>query len=205
VAGFYQYGGGIYKTTNGLTFYRTFPFWASALATDPNNSEIVYFGSQNCGYVYQSTTAGDFWANISPGSSPGECWVDEVRDLAVDSNSDVFAATENGLKVWDGSKWVDLPGPPTDDLTAVVIDLSTEPNSIYVGTADKGIYRSEDGGGSWSPFNVGLPDYPVSSLVIGEGYPKILYAGTSHGGVWSWALDGSQQIQLEIFLPFLVR
>jgi hypothetical protein len=205
MAGFYQYGGGIYKTTNGSTFSKKYSFWASALASDPNNPALVYFGSQNCGYVYQSTNTGDTWDNISPGSPAGECWVDEVRDLAVDSNSDVYAATDNGLKIWDGSNWFDLPGPPTNDITAIAIDYSATPDVFYVGTADQGIYKSEDGGSSWSPFNDGLPGYPISSLGISKSYPIMLYAGTTHGGVWSWTLDSTQQVKLEIFLPILIR
>ncbi|NQT82367.1 DUF5011 domain-containing protein, partial [bacterium] len=175
--------GGVHKTTDGgQTWERTYGFWANTLAAHPHDPDIVYFGTARWGYVFQSTDAGSTWQDFSPG---GE-WVWEVRDIEVDSNSHVYAATSEGLRKCDGldgSNWAKLTGLPTDDITALAIDRSTSPGIVYAGTAG-GVFVSEDGGNTWLPFMDGLGNVTISDLALTEGQSKILYAGTA-GGVWS--------------------
>ena len=177
--------GGVYKTTNGgETWQRTRDFWANTLAADPTNLQVLYFGTARNGYVFKSTNGGSYWTNISPG---GE-WVWEVRDIEVDLNSHVYAATDSGLMKLVGFVWTKLAGLPTDDITALAIDRSTTPGVVYAGTDGNGVYVSQDGGSSWLPFNDGLGDLSITVLAISDSEPKILYAGTANHGVWDRTL-----------------
>jgi hypothetical protein len=44
-----------------------------------------------------------------------------------------------------------------------------------------GVYKSKDGGASWSAMNTGLTDLNVTALAIDPSTPTILYAGTEVG------------------------
>src|SRR5205807_3893879 len=65
----------------------------------------------------------------------------------------------------------------------LAIDPQT-PATLYVGTRADGVFRSTDGGESWSAVSAGLPNLPVTALAIDPQTPTILYAGTERGGVY---------------------
>jgi len=110
-----------------------------------------------------------------------------VRDIEVDLNSHVYAATDEGLWRWDGSDWTVLAGLPTDDIRALAIDNATSLGVIYAGTGENGVFVSQDGGSTWIPFNEGLGTLSITELVISTSQPKMLHAGTGYGGVYSAA------------------
>ncbi len=78
-------------------------------------------------------------------------------------------------------------GLTNDDIHALAIDLVTS-STLYAGTSlsslgggvfTGGVFKSTDGGTSWSPV---LAD-SVTALVIDPGAPAIVYAGTACDGV----------------------
>ena len=81
-------------------------------------------------------------------------------------------------------------GPYGGTVSALVVD-PTNPSTIYAGTG-AGIYRSTDGGGSWSPASNGLAakHLGITTLVINPANPSTLYAGTGDGGVCK-SIDGA--------------
>jgi photosystem II stability/assembly factor-like uncharacterized protein len=72
---------------------------------------------------------------------------------------------------------------PRDNINVIVFDPQ-DPDVIYVGTQNAGIYKSIDGGVSWQPAHQGLGGAWVSSLVIDPQNPQTLYAGIALGGVY---------------------
>ncbi len=77
---------------------------------------------------------------------------------------------------------------------------ANEPNVWYAGTSPQGLFRSEDGGATWTPFSYinddpqyiewmgsvqdGTPDGPkLHSIIVDPRDPKHLYFGMSGGGV----------------------
>jgi len=83
---------------------------------------------------------------------------------------------------------------------------ANEPNVWYAGTSPQGLFRSEDGGVTWSPFSSinddmkyrewmgtvqdGTPDGPkMHSIIVDPRDPKHLYFGMSGGGVHE-SVDG---------------
>jgi photosystem II stability/assembly factor-like uncharacterized protein len=77
----------------------------------------------------------------------------------------------------------------TDTVTSITVD-SNDPEVIFVGMQNAGVFRSIDGGLSWSPRNQGLANTQVISLSIGQKNPNILYAGTL-GGIFK-TQDGGE-------------
>lgn len=169
---------------------------ATVLADDPNYPNIVYYGKSDMAYVYRSPNFGapNTWTMISPS---GNDWgVHSLNDLEVDLNSHVYAATNQGLMKWEGNgfEWKKLSGLPTENIMAVAIDHSESPETLYVGTGENGAYISKDKGITWTAFNQGLGNISITSLFLGGGQSKILYAGTAYGGVWSRKLSRSSAL-----------
>jgi len=89
------------------------------------------------------------------------------------------------------------PLPSIYRINAIAIDSDPvdpmDSSRIYVGTAGAGVYKSFDGGYTWTAMNIGLLDQDVLSLVIDPGTTEpdtVLYAGTNGGGVFT-STDGA--------------
>jgi hypothetical protein len=68
----------------------------------------------------------------------------------------------------------DLPNAP---VSALVVDPTT-PTTLYVAT-DVGVFRSVNEGGSWEPFDEGLPNVPVIDLAVDPA--RGLLRAATHG------------------------
>ncbi|MCX5970625.1 MAG: S-layer homology domain-containing protein [Coprothermobacterota bacterium] len=75
----------------------------------------------------------------------------------------------------------------------------SNPQTLYAGTYDRGVFKSSDGGTSWIASSSGLTNTWVRCLVIDPSNPQILYASTYGGGVFkstnggaTWASSSSE-------------
>jgi photosystem II stability/assembly factor-like uncharacterized protein len=66
------------------------------------------------------------------------------------------------------------------NMTAIVID-PVDSNILYAGVSGGGVFKTSDGGATWSRLNQGLTNLDVRSLAIAPGGGHKLYAGTSNG------------------------
>src|SRR6266496_3560402 len=71
--------------------------------------------------------------------------------------------------------------------------------TLYAGP-DRGVYKSDDAGASWSAVNAGLPAFRIQTIAIDPAFPSTLYAGTlTPDGVASVgifkSIDGGQTWQ----------
>lgn len=87
-------------------------------------------------------------------------------------------------------------GPIGVDVVALAIDPST-PATLYAGT-DGGVFKSANGGDSWSASNTGIWSTYVHALAIDPSTPATLYAGTggysvfkSTNGGTSWSFSNT--------------
>src|SRR5206468_3734344 len=94
-------------------------------------------------------------------------------------------------------------------VTALAIDPQT-PTTLYAGTGGSGVFKSTDGGASWSAVNTGLPysgpSYTphysyVPALAIDPQTPATLYAGTSGSGVFKSTDGGASWNAVNTGLP----
>src|SRR5437016_8787981 len=80
------------------------------------------------------------------------------------------------------NSWTSI-GPDGGFIMALAIDPVT-PATLYAGTYRGGVFKSTDGGESWSAVNTGLPDLNVFSLAIDPQTPTTLYVGIERAGVF---------------------
>lgn len=52
---------------------------------------------------------------------------------------------------------------------------------VTVGVNQGGIFRTDDGGSSWSPSSKGLPHVSIGALAFDPAFPTRVFAGTGHG------------------------
>lgn len=220
--------GGVWKSTdNGAS-------WAprsddqlapaiGALAIDPNDHNVVYAGtgepnqsvdSYKGSGVLKSTDGGTSW-NLYGTSFFGSAASTISRIRVNPRNSlHVFAASRIGLAVstnggltWSRNTGAGLPGGGTFIADDVVLDATTNPITLYVVARSQGVYRSLDGGATWTQLTVGLPLATGfayrSRLVIAPSNANVLYlmivdnngrayaSGSHNGGYYTTDGGGS--------------
>ena len=92
----------------------------------------------------------------------------------------VFRTTDGGDS-WLGSS----TGLRTRGVTAFAIDPGS-PETVYAGTVSEGLFKSVDGGTTWTCVtsglqSSGLQSLEVYALAIGDGAPAAVYAATNYG------------------------
>lgn len=80
-----------------------------------------------------------------------------------------------------GATWQFLgPGNIGGRTRALIFD-PTDDNVVYAGGISGGIWKSTNGGDSWTPIGDALANLDVSSIVIDRNDPNTLFAGTGEG------------------------
>ncbi|HYR76212.1 MAG TPA: hypothetical protein VEM96_10250 [Pyrinomonadaceae bacterium] len=91
-----------------------------------------------------------------------------------------------GINVNAGPVWTELGPAPLPNgvggffsgrVTAVVVD-PTNPNTVYVGAAQGGVWRSLDGGATWTSIFDNAQSLAIGALAIAPSNHTILYVGT---------------------------
>jgi photosystem II stability/assembly factor-like uncharacterized protein len=174
----------VYRTGNGGSSWERagsgLPTTPSILAIDSQNPSTLY---AEAGGLYRSTNAGAWWEPVPlPGgrsrvatlvtdpSGSGTLYASSRRDEASDPPGAFYKSTDSGA-TW---KELDLriEGYVGADVTAIAIDPSNS-SRVYAGHIRKGVFKSADGGETWSPTR--LEAY-VGQLIVDPDRPSILYA-----------------------------
>lgn len=170
------------------------------VAVDPVVANRIYLSSYGSG-VYRSDDGGATWSN--PDSLTATLANRFVRDLVVWPNQSghLFVATGIGPfeSVDAGAHWTSRVGnlPPSFSVRSLAF-VPGAPPTLYAGSDTSGLYKSIDGGVTWSPVNVGLPSLFIRAVLVDSLNPAIVYAGTDssvwksvNGGVsWTPARNG---------------
>jgi len=174
-----------------------------ATAGVPGDPNTFYFGGVDGG-VWKSNNAGLTWTPIFDSQS-----IASVGAIAVapqDANtiyvgtgeSDIRSALSSGdgvYKTTDGGRtWKNIGLRETRQISKVVLDPK-DPNTVYVAALghayapneDRGIFKSTDGGSTWSKVLYKNPEVGASDLAIAADNPKVLFAGmwATHRPPWS--------------------
>jgi uncharacterized protein (TIGR03437 family) len=79
---------------------------------------------------------------------------------------------------------------------ALAIDPAN-PFVIYAGLANRGVYKTLDGGANWQQANTGMdPQAPIRDIVIDPTNPQVLYAADLHTGVYRSEDGGKLWLQI---------
>ncbi|MCP3981319.1 MAG: hypothetical protein GY716_18615 [bacterium] len=183
----------------------------ATIAIDPDDNDVMYIGTGEA-YSYQGTnggevirtTRGSYGVGILKSIDGGATWsksldwsyaqsrgVWMIRIHPTDGDVLYAATTEGVYKSIDaGASW--------DLVHAVVMAMDvrihpTNPDKVFAAhgnfaTTGVGIYRTKDGGQTWLPLSVGLPNgwTGKAQLAISETSPETVYAsiadqGSGHG------------------------
>ncbi len=163
----------IFKTADGGTTWKlineglglVFPAApvGPVFAIDPVNTQTLY-AVTNVGIV-KSRNGGESWFPSDAGIQRHQ-----VLDLAIDPAipTTIYAGI-HGCPILSGGEASSFAGPTSH------------------GLGGDGVYRSIDGGASWTPFNYGLTLRCIYSLAISPD-GRTLHAGADLGGVFSYTV-----------------
>ncbi|MCU0312943.1 MAG: glycoside hydrolase [Solirubrobacteraceae bacterium] len=177
--------------------------WVRALAysTPPN---VVYAGLEGGG-VFKSVTGGATWTPFNSGfANP---LITNVRALLTSSTgTTVYAGTDLGVFKSTGGAWQPIAqGPEADPANPKKLNESVQSlvsltgGTILAGVFNGGVFRSTDGGDTWTPppANSGMPAietvYGLTENIPGLVYATAgsgVYLSTNQGVTWTRVSDG---------------
>ncbi len=166
----------------------------NTLAIHPTNPNIIYAGASSGG-VWKTTDAGANWNPIFDQRSYlniGCIVLDKTNPNTVfvgtgDPNIGGYVRIGDG--VWKstngGTNWTNI-GLGNTRIISKIIQHPTQPNTLWVAAmglpfvrdANRGVYKTTDGGATWTKVLYAGDDTGASSLIIDPNNPNILYAST---------------------------
>lgn len=204
----------------------------TAVTGVPSQPATFYMGSTGGG-VWKTTDAGHSWANISDGQIP----VASMGAIAVaDSNPNIIYAGTGSSKirsnvsigrgVWKsvdaGKSWQFIGLREVGQISTIRINPNN-PDEVFVAatgnpfrySADRGVYRSRDGGKTWKKilfvndtlgaadleFQADNPSVLYASLWHGIRRPWTITSGSTDGGIWKSVDGGDSWTKLGGGLP----
>ncbi|NOZ78434.1 MAG: PKD domain-containing protein [Acidobacteria bacterium] len=79
--------------------------------------------------------------------------------------------------------WISLgPNNGAGRCTAIAVH-PTQHGTILAGAAGGGVWKTTDGGHTWTPLTDGIPDLSVGAVTYAPSDPDIVYLGTGEGGL----------------------
>jgi photosystem II stability/assembly factor-like uncharacterized protein len=190
----------------GLHYRLIGPFRAGravAVTGVPGNDTTFYFGGVDGG-VWKTTDAGTVWKPVfdhEPVASIGAIEVAPSDPNVIyvgTGESDIRSDLAEGDGVYKstdaGKTWTHLGLTDSKQISRVVVDPENA-NVVYVGvlgdaygpSAERGVYKSKDGGRTWQHVLYMGPSVGISDLAIAAKRPNELFAGTwnAHRPPWT--------------------
>ena len=170
----------IYKTSDGAKT------WVKTTIPGPNLQffprQMYFFDSlkglvQNDGIIYKTIDGGSSWTDVATSAS-------FYRDFAVNPAGKAFAVGYGGeaqVSTDEGTTWAPFNLNTTKYLTGIYFYDS---NIGFIGTADAAIFKTTNGGATWTEINTGTQGLQIRSFLFvnnAEGYMMC----NNNGGI-SW-------------------
>ncbi|HEY4423940.1 MAG TPA: hypothetical protein VGN10_07020 [Pyrinomonadaceae bacterium] len=178
----------ITRDVTGEEFYSTL----YAITESPLEKGVIWTGS-NDGPFYVTRDNGKRWTNVTPKDLPPGGRVQYIEASPHRKGSAYFAVYRWMLGDFEpyiyltndyGGTWTRLTsgknGIPADWPTRVVREDPDREGLLYAGT-EFGMFISFDNGAHWQPFQLNLPNVPVSDIKV---YHKDLVVSTQGRAIW---------------------
>ncbi len=179
-----------------------------AVAGDPEERQTFYFGAC-AGGVWKSTDGGTYWRNVSDGffrtSAIGAIAVADADPSVVyagTGEASIRSNVSHGDGVYrstdGGATWTNVGLEDTRHIGRVRVD-PRDPDRLYVAalghafgpSAQRGVFRSTDGGGSWERVLFKSERAGAIDLSMDPNNPRILYAAIWQVLRTPWSLVGA--------------
>ncbi len=167
---------------------------SAAVTGVPNKPNLFYFGATGGG-IWKTVDGGRTWENISDGFFGGS--IGSISVSKSDPNVIYVGGGEKTLRgnvssgygVWKsvdaGKTWVQSGLPKSRHIPRISIH-PTNPDIVYAAvlgniykpTQDRGVYKSTDGGKTWSKVLFANANAGAVDLTLDPNNPRILYAST---------------------------
>jgi photosystem II stability/assembly factor-like uncharacterized protein len=198
--------------------------WVTPLLLSPHNPRTLYTGAQ---FVYRSQDRGDHWQQISPDLTSDDdrcglnsgyvpfCTITSISESPITPGL-LWVGTDDGrvhVSHDHGAGWADVTaavaaaGGPADRYVSRVFASPHDAATAFVaksGFRDDDfrpfLYRTRDGGETWTAIDDGLPDAPINVVVQGGDNPDLLIVGNDLG-VWVSIDAGGGWRRLRANLP----
>ena len=183
------------------------------LVMDLEQPQTLYFGTYR---VYQTQDGAGSWSAISADLTGGGT-LTTIAVAPSDSNTVYAASTDSRISATSNAlagapTWTrcDKAPLPKRYITQVAVDPAS-PQAVYAtfsgfsGFSDKvgHVFRSLDGGVTWSDISGNLPNIPANDIVIDPDLPGVLYVGTDLG-VFASSDSGATWSAFGAGLPYAI-
>lgn len=163
---------------------RTGPTWnlADVTTTDltgPNLPPGVYISD------LAMDAAGTVWATVG-----AVLWTESSGEF---TNDHVYRRTAGGMTWETRSAGLAQANP----INSIVID-PTNSNRLFC-AGDVSVFRTEDAGGTWTPWDEGLPNVPIFDLAL-HGPRRLLRAATHGRSIWERPLDAAMCSMVDLYM-----
>jgi photosystem II stability/assembly factor-like uncharacterized protein len=187
-------GGPITGDMNGPEVY------ATIFAVGPSKVDInvIWTGSDD-GLVHVTRDGGATWNNVTPPDMPDFGRVSQIDASAFNAGRAYISVRRPLLDdfapyIWKtddfGASWTKIVNGLRDDAYVnAVREDQNRAGLLYAGT-NHGVYVSHDDGMNWQELNPGLPDIPITNIVVEHNELAI----ASHGRGF-WILDNMAPIR----------
>ncbi|MBK9735715.1 MAG: hypothetical protein IPO92_12410 [Saprospiraceae bacterium] len=179
--------GGLSRSTNGGSNWTGIRpqtgngSWITPFVLDPTTPSIIYAAYQD---LYKSTNQGTNWAIIGPTAAIGTS-SKTILKVAPSNSNYIYVGTSSAIsKTTDGGltwTYINLPG---SGISMLAIH-PTDPNTIWITrqnrTAGAKVYKSFNGGITWSNISGTLPNLPANCIVHNNDLAESLYIGMDVG------------------------
>lgn len=188
-------GEGVFKSEDGGIVFKKSSTglpksYLTHLIIDPKNQNILYTSTFNAG-LYKTADGAKNWTAKNKGLPYYS--VEMVRFNPKDSS--LIVATEVGIYLSRDRQVFSQVGPEGLYATCISFDPS-DANYVYVGTYLKGLYRSDDGGNTWSKIPNAIEGADIWDIEIDPKDYKTIYVATYKNGIYKSIDMGSNFKQI---------
>lgn len=193
--------------SNGLPSPQQYFVQRTILSMSPSNPNLIYASlhvvvpdQYDGAVVFKTTDGGQSWGEVSTGNfnfCGQQCWYSHIiavhptnpNTLLLGGMADYIGETPADFRIQrvvvrtdnSGQNWTDLSpntAPNTTlhpDMHAIAFD-PTNPQTIWVGN-DGGVFRSKDGGATWSSRNANLATLQFTGFAVDSRNAQIIQGG----------------------------
>ena len=174
--------GSVYVTGGtGTTSLSTSTTTIGFLNTAASQALVFKISPDGSRKIYQNTFGGSVQATGAAIAvdSAGEAWIAGSTSSADFPLVHPLQSSLGARPLWQsangGSTWAPIDNLPFAVPLMTLVDPTT-PTTLYEATADLGVFKSLDGGATWTGASSGLGGTNIRALAIDPVHPQILYA-----------------------------